>query len=148
MNVFVTEEFLSELKSISKKKSHSGCESDLIESIFNKRIDEVKTIGTKRLGGQPDKSPFLRKRIGAENSGKSSGYRLYFWLFIQKENVFLLFIHPKSGRRSATNLSAKKQKDLVRTFKECRDKNLFSEIAPDETKSHLIFTKTKKRILK
>lgn len=125
MNVFVTEEFLSEVKSISKVKSHSNCEYDLISSIFNQNIEEIKNIGTKRLGGQADKNPFLRKRIGSENSGKSSGYRLYFWLFVQDGNVFLLFIHPKSGRRSASNISPEKQKDLVKTFKECREKNSF-----------------------
>jgi hypothetical protein len=148
MNVFVTEEFLSEIKSISKDKSHSDCETDLINSIFNKNIDEIKKIGTKRLGGQADKNPFLRKRISSENSGKSSGYRLYFWLFIQDKNVFLLFIHPKSGRKSASNISTEKQKDLVKTFKEHRDKDLFLEVELDKHKTHLIFTKTKKKALK
>jgi len=61
MIVFVTEEFLSELKLISKDKSHSSCESFLIDSIFNKSIDEIKNIGTKRLGGQADKNPFLKQ---------------------------------------------------------------------------------------
>jgi|26BtaG_2_1085354.scaffolds.fasta_scaffold04658_4 hypothetical protein len=147
MNIFVTEEFLSEVKIISKDKSHSNCESDLIDSIFKKNIDEIKNIGTKRLGGQPDKNPFLRKRIGSENSGKSSGYRLYFWLFIADENVFLLFIHPKTGRRSASNISTDKQKELVKTFKEYRDRDKFIEVELDETKGQIIFKKTKKLAL-
>lgn len=147
MIVFVTEEFLSELKLISKDKSHSSCESFLIDSIFNKSIDEIKNIGTKRLGGQADKNPFLRKRIGSENYGKSSGYRLYFWLFIVEENVFLLFIHPKTGRRSASNITIEKQKDLVKTFKEYRYTNRFLEVELDDEKSRIVFSKTKKKIL-
>jgi len=147
MIVFVTEEFLSELKLISKDKSHSNCESFLIDSIFNKSIDEIKNIGTKRLGGQADKNPFLRKRIGSENYGKSSGYRLYFWLFIVEENVFLLFIHPKTGRRSASNITIEKQKDLVKTFKEYRNTNRFLEVELDDEKSRIVFSKTKKKIL-
>lgn len=47
MNVFVKEEFIEELKSISKNKSHSDCETDLINLIFNQTIDEIKNIGTK-----------------------------------------------------------------------------------------------------
>lgn len=147
MRVFVTEEFLSEVKSISKNNDHSECETDLINSIFKQKIDEIKNIGTKRLGGHPDKSPFLRKRVESESSGKSSGYRLYFWLFIQDQDVFLLFIHPKTGRRSATNITTNKQKELVKTFKEHRDNNLFSEVELDKTKSHLIFSKNKRKAL-
>lgn len=148
MNVFITDEFLSEIKSISKNKSYSDCEKNLINSIFDKTIDEIKNVGTKRLGGQADKSPFLRKRIGSETSGKSSGYRLYFWLFIVDKNIFLLFIHPKSGRRSATNISTEKQKDLVKTFKRYRDENLFLEVELNKDKTHLIYTKTRKKLLK
>lgn len=148
MQIFITEEFVSEVKSISKDKSHSECETDLINSIFKKSIDEIKNVGTKRLGGQADKSPFLRKRIGSETSGKSGGYRLYFWLFIIDKNIFLLFIHPKTGRRSASNISTEKQKDLVKTFKKCRDENLFYEVELDKKKTHIIYTKTKKKVLK
>lgn len=148
MNVFITDEFLSKIKSISKDKSHSDCEKDLINEIFKKSIDEIKNVGTKRLGGQPDKSPFLRKRIGSKTSGKSSGYRLYFWLFIVDNDIFLLFIHPKTGRKSASNISTEKQKDLVRTFKKYRDENLFLEVELDKNKTHLIYTKTKKKLLK
>lgn len=145
MNVFITEEFLSEVKSISKDKSHSNCEAALIDSIFNKSIDEIKNIGTKRLGGQADKNPFLRKRISSEYSGKSSGYRLYFWLFIQEKNVYLLFIHPKTGRRSVTNISNEKQKELVKTFKKYRDNEQFLEIELNKQKTQIVFKNTKRK---
>jgi hypothetical protein len=58
MNIFVTKEFISEVKLVSKDKAHSNCEEDLIDSIFNKTIDEIKSIGTKKLGGQVDKTLF------------------------------------------------------------------------------------------
>lgn len=142
MNVFATEEFISEVKMVSKYKSHSNCEADLIDSIFNKSIDEIKNLGTKRLGGQANENPFLRKRIGSENTGKSSGYRLYFWLFIQEKNVYLLFIHPKTGRRSAANISSEKQKELVKTFKKCKDNDQFLEIKLDKLTKQIVFTKS------
>ena len=148
MNIYVTKEFLSETKLIIKDKSHYNLEADLIDSICNKTIDEVRSIGTKRLGGQADKNPFLRKRVGSENSGKSSGYRLYFWLFIKEENVFLLFIHPKTGRRSATKISNEKQKELVKTFKSSRENKEFLEIELDNEKNHFVLTKTKKEAFK
>src|SRR5690554_7988835 len=99
MNIFTTKEFISEVQKLLKNKAHANCEKDIIESIFKKTIDEIKSIGTKRLGGHPEKNPFIRKRIGSEKTGKSSGYRLYFWLFIIEENVYLMFIHRSEERR-------------------------------------------------
>lgn len=125
MPIFFTQEFIDEVTLISKANSHSDCELSLIQSIFKKNIDEIKNTGTKRLGGDPNKNPFLRKRIETSNSGKSSGYRLYLWVFYFENNVYLLYIHPKTGRRSGTNLTPEKQKELVKTFKENRDNNTF-----------------------
>ena len=125
MYIFFTQEFIDEVTLISKANSHIDCKLSLIHSIFNKNIDEIKNTGTKRLGGDPNKNPFLRKRIETSNSGKSSGYRLYLWMFYFENNVYLLYIHPKTGRRSGTNLTLEKQKELVKTFKENRDKNTF-----------------------
>ena len=96
MSVYITEEFVSEVSSLLKSTSHQDCEKEIIKHIFNSSLEEIKLNGSKRLGGDPNKSPFLRKRIETENAGKSSGYRLYFWLMIEEENVYLLFIHPKT----------------------------------------------------
>jgi hypothetical protein len=148
MNIFVTEEFISEVKFITKSKSHSDCEFDLIESIYNKSIDEIKNIGTKRLGGLPDKNPFLRKRVGSENKTKSEGYRLYFWLLIEDENVFLMFIHPKTGRRSATNITTDKQKELVKTFKNYRDQGKFILTELNKDGKKIVFSKSKSEVFK
>ena len=128
MSVFLTEEFVSEVSLLLKDTSHDDCEKEIIKSIFNSSLEEVRLNGCKRLGGDPNKSPFLRKRIETENAGKSSGYRLYFWLLIEEENIYLLFIHPKTGRRSGTNITTEKQKELVKTFINHRKNNLFKEV--------------------
>ena len=70
MKIFFTQEFIDEVTLISKSNSHNDCELSLIDNIFNKNIDEIKNTGTKRLGGDPNKNPFLRKRIETSNSGK------------------------------------------------------------------------------
>ena len=128
MSVFLTEEFVSEVSLLLKDTSHDDCEKEIIKSIFNSSLEEFRLNGCKRLGGDPNKSPFLRKRIETENAGKSSGYRLYFWLLIEEENIYLLFIHPKTGRRSGTNITTEKQKELVKTFINHRKNNLFKEV--------------------
>lgn len=128
MDIFVTDEFIHEVKSILKNNSHCDCESALINSIFTQSIEEIKLNGCKRLGGNPEKSPFLRKRIEGTSTGKSSGYRLYFWLMVMEENIYLLFIHPKTGKRSGSNLTTEKQNELVKTFISSRDNSTFIKV--------------------
>ena len=135
MDIFLTAEFISEVKAISKTPSHKDCEQDLINAVFEKDLTEIET-GSRRLGGDPEKNPFLRKRVESLNGGKSSGYRLYLWLFKIEGCIYLMFIHPKSGRRSATNITHEKQKELVKSFKTLRDDKGFlkAEFCPKKHK--------------
>jgi len=128
MDIFVTNEFILEVKSILKTNSHSDCEFELINAIFTKNIEEIKQNGCKRLGGDPNKSPFLRKRIESAGTGKSAGYRLYFWLMVIEENIYLLYIHPKTGKKSGSNLKTEKQKELVNTFINSRKDSTFIKV--------------------
>lgn len=139
MGVFVTSEFVTEVQAILKSNSHSDCEKGIIDSIFTKSIDDIKNIGCKRLGGDPNKSPFLRKRIETAYAGKSSGYRLYFWLLISEGNVYLLFIHPKTGRKSGSNLTVEKQKELAGTFTNCRKNGSFISVELDTEKNKIVY---------
>ncbi|MFN2262382.1 MAG: hypothetical protein ABR595_09990, partial [Psychroflexus sp.] len=130
---------------ILKSKSHSDCEKTIIDSIFSTTIDEIlKTGSPKRLGGDPNKSPFIRKRISISGSGKSAGFRLYLWIIFADENIYLLFIHPKTGRKSGTNLTIDKQKELVKTFIDLRKKNGFHLAKLNEDFSKIISAKTRK----
>jgi len=104
----------------------------------------MKVGSPKRLGGDPNKSPFIRKRINSEGTGKSGGYRLYFWILIEDENIYLLFIHPKSGRRSGTNITTEKQKELVKTFTTLRAQNGFHSAKLNKASTKIICVKTKK----
>lgn len=142
MPVFITEGFVVAVNQLLKSSSHQDCELEIIKHIFNSSINDIKLNGCKRLGGDPNKSPFLRKRIETTNTGKSSGYRLYFWLMIEEENVYLLFIHPKTGRRAGTNLTDEKQKELVKTFIYYRKNNLFTQVELQNDK--IVYSSKKK----
>lgn len=115
MNIFATNEFISELKTLTKSKSHEDCEKLIVESIYGKIFDEL-VQSSKRMGGNIDKTPFVMKRIAKDNEGKRSGYRLYLWLFKIEESLHLLFMHPKTGRKKGSNITDAKQKEIVREF--------------------------------
>lgn len=143
MQVYLSEEFIHEVNKLLKSNSHKDCEQTVIESIYLSTLDQIKQTGSpKRLGGDPIKSPFIRKRISVENNGKSSGYRLYFWLKITEENVYLLFIHPKSGKRSKSNISPEKQKQLVKTFVELNKTNGFIPSRLNKSNNKIVHRKT------
>jgi len=146
MEIFVTDEFIEEVKSILKANSHSDCEVELINSIFTQSIDVIKQSGCKRLGGDPSKSPFLRKRIESSGTGKSSGYRLYFWLMVLEENVYLLYIHPKTGRKSGSNLTTAKQKELVQTFVNSKKNSTFIKVELKKNKI-VYFNENPKKVI-
>lgn len=142
MAFFVTNEFVSEVKLLMKTNSHADCEKVIIRGVFNVTLNELCQTGCKRLGGDPSKSPFLKKRIETEGAGKSSGYRLYFWVMIIEKDVYLLFIHPKTGRKSGTNLTIDKQKELVKTFITAKRDNLFKQV--EIQNNRIVYTSEKK----
>ena len=123
MRIFMSPDFIEEVRKILKSKGHADCEQAIIEAIYKKGMDDIVQVGsTKKIGGTND-TPFIRKRLEGAGTGKSGGYRLYFWAFKIEDDVYLIFIHPKTGRRSSTNLSTKGQKQLVDDFKKFRDAN-------------------------
>jgi len=146
MKIFATQEFIDELKSISKNNSHTDCEKNIINSISNKTLEQLKE-GALRIGGNIDLNPFMRKRISKTTSGKSGGYRLYLWLYKIEDSIFLIFIHPKSsGRNAGTNITNEKQKELVKAFlKDKKDNNLI-QVKINKTKDK--FIKVKDKIIK
>lgn len=121
MRVFMSPTFIKEVRKLLKSKDHADCEQVIIESIYNRTLEEVIQGGTtKKLGGGPD-TPFVRRRMQSQGKGKSAGYRLYLWAFKIEDDIYLLYIHPKTGRRSAANISPEYQKELVIAFKKLRD---------------------------
>ncbi|MCU0432308.1 MAG: hypothetical protein MUC87_02505 [Bacteroidia bacterium] len=87
--------------------------ADVAEYFNGKEIAEICS-GT-RLNNS-DKFPYIKKRLNG-----SGGYRIYFLVLIQDENVFLIFIHPKTGPDGAENISdkakAKYYKDVLEAIK-------------------------------
>lgn len=146
MRIFMSPDFIDEVRKILKSKAHSDCEQVIIEAIYKKGMNDIVQVGsTKKIGGSND-TPFIRKRLEGAGTGKSGGYRIYFWAFKVDDEIHLVFIHPKTGRRSSTNLSADGQKQLKDDFKRFRNEGLMTltrlsncqtQILEDTTGTHL-----------
>jgi len=131
-------DFITEVRKILKSKAHADCENALIESIYKKTMDEIVQVGsTKKIGGT-NETPFVRKRLEGAGTGKSGGYRLYFWAFKVDDEIHLLFIHPKTGRRSSTNITSEYQKQLAKDFVGLRDNGDMILTKLSKTKTRII----------
>lgn len=107
MNIYCTNEFKFEFDKLVRKKSYKNLEEALVKHFFATNLD----IETLRLGINLIKNnerPFIRTRILG-----SSGYRCYHYLLIKENNVFLSYIHPKTGSRELSNTKKNKNKELL-----------------------------------
>ena len=145
MRIFMSPTFIEEVRKLVKSKDHADCEKTLIESVYSKTLDEIIQGGAaKKLGGTPD-TPFIRRRLQGQGTGKSAGYRLYLWAFRLENDIYLIYMHPKTGRRSAVNISSDYQKELVREFKKFRDAGdmVLTKLSKDGSKILVEGTTTK-----
>jgi hypothetical protein len=130
MKIFCTTEFEKIFRKLSRKNAYRDLEKEVVEHFFAERID---LSGGRRLGGHGE-NPYIKKRLGG-----SGGYRTYFYIIVKEGNLYLMFLHPKTGPDGSPNITdeAKTQllKDLISDIK---SKRLLS-VTKHETKKQLIF---------
>lgn len=124
MRLFCTEEFKKELSTLRKNNSHAHVEAELVDAYCNKPFSDV-------LGGDLlydlKTAKFVKKRL----SGRG-GFRFYVLAVISDENVYLTWVHPKSGFHGMDNISTVKQKELLTSIGTIRKAGgELYEITPD-----------------
>jgi hypothetical protein len=139
MKIYCIAAFKNAIEKLAAKKPYKDIMSDVAGYFEGKTINEICS-GT-RLNNS-DSAPYIKKRLNG-----AGGYRLYFLVLIRNDNVFLIFIHPKTGPDGAENISdqskAQYYKDVllaIRNFDLLKvvfeqGKILFSELNIDDRKS-------------
>lgn len=59
--------------------------------------------------------------------GKSSSYRLYYYVDTKSENVYLLGFYPKTGAYGREDLSKTEEKLMIQAFADERKKGILVE---------------------
>lgn len=146
MKIFLSDRFIAESKKLIASGSHADCEIVLVEEIFQSDYDSIIHKGTpKKIGGSPE-TPFIRRRLN-DGTGSSGGYRLYLWAFKIDDEIFLLFIHPKAGRRSGTNITKEAQKEIVKEFlNDKKNKQNLHEVKLSKKKDRIIYSSNQKNV--
>lgn len=137
MEIFCTNRFFEEFSKLIGSNSYSDLESEII-SYFLTPISINDVLSGSRLNGQAE-NPYIKKRLGGKG-----GFRIYFYIVIKDQNVYLNFVHPKTGKLGFEALDddaiSKFYKDVLEAIK---SETLFS-VKKNENGNGIEFTKMKK----
>ena len=133
MEIFCLEDFKDEFDKLKVKKAYRTLEKDIIYYFFNKPIQDLNS-GT-RLNNS-DETPYIKKRLRG-----SGGYRVYFLILIKKENIYLMFIHPKTGPDGAENITDESKSALYKkVLASIKTKDLY-KVTLNKTQDSILFEK-------
>ena|SRR5690242_7616444 len=131
MTIFCLEDFKVQFEKLKKKNSYSSIEGDIIEYFFDKEIQQISS-GT-RLNNSDD-TPYIKKRLNG-----SGGFRKYFLLLMKDENIYLMFLHPKTGSLGYENITEDSKALLYKKVLECIKTNNLYQVSVEKNK--LVFKK-------
>lgn len=134
MQIFCIEDFKDNIRKLTSKKSYRNIEEDIIEYFFNS--EDIQDLRSGINLNQCDDRPYIKKRLKGRG-----GYRIYYLLILIDNNVYLMFIHPKTGSMGMDNLSNETIRTLYRKVYDCIKSNDLYLVKPSPDKKRLIFTK-------
>jgi len=118
IRIFCIEEFKTEFYKLISKKAYTYLEKELINHFFNKSLKELKS-GT--LLNNHHKIPYIKKRLGG-----SGGSRVYYLMITEKEQLYLMFVHPKTGPHASSNIKGSFKSALYKkVYKDIQSNHLY-----------------------
>ncbi|HET7360363.1 MAG TPA: hypothetical protein VFI78_00350 [Salinimicrobium sp.] len=133
MKIYCLEDFKVEFDKLISKKQYKSLQQEIIDYFFDKSIEQLSS-GT-RLNNSSH-SPYIKKRLQG-----SGGFRCYFLLIIKKENLYLMFVHPKTGSMGASNINNESKAYLYKKILESIKSEDLYELKLDEDRKEINFIK-------
>lgn len=133
MTILCLEDFKIQFEKLKKKNAYASIEADVIDYFFDKEMKDI--VSGTRLNNSDD-TPYIKKRLNG-----SGGFRIYFLLVIIKDNVYLMFIHPKTGSLGYDNINDASKALLYKKVLECIKTNNLFKVSVENEK--LVFVKQK-----
>jgi|SRR5699024_3057148 len=124
MRYFFQDSFIRTIRQLLKKNSYKDCEQALVNAVFKtSKKDLFVKCAAHRLNPNA-KNPIVKMRI-AGRRGKSSSYRLYFFVIQHKDELYFGHLYPKTGSRGQNALKVKEEKNVIKTLlEEIKNKSL------------------------
>jgi hypothetical protein len=131
MTILCLEDFKIQFEKLIKKNSYSAIEKDIIDYFFEKEIHQL--INGTRLNNN-EEIPYIKKRLNG-----SGGFRIYFFILIKDEKLYLMFLHPKTGSMGYENINDESKALLYKKVLEAIKSNDLYYLTANNSK--LTFTK-------
>jgi len=127
MKLYCTPEFLVEYNHLVKSNSYAFLESELIK-LCNSTVQQVASLGTTVLAPLGNLL-FIKKRLGG-----SGGFRCYLLTIVVNDEVFLGFVHPKTGSMGGENITDAKKEETLAELLAARNSLGLYLLKPDTVK--------------
>ena len=134
MNIFCLDDFKAEFEKLTSKKSYNDLEQVIINYFFNR--SEIELCSGIRLNNS-EETPYIKKRLKGRG-----GYRVYFLLVIRQGNVYLMFVHPKTGSDGSENITDESKAFLYKKVLKCIKSNDLYHLTINDSLDTLNFKKT------
>jgi hypothetical protein len=132
MDVYCIPQFKSEFEKLSSKKHYSNLQKELINHFIDKKITDLES-GT-RLNGS-DSNPYIKKRLSG-----SGGYRVYYYLITSSGDVYLMYVHPKTGPDGKENITNEQKKIFYKEVLAAIKSNHLYRVTSNVERTTLQFT--------
>jgi hypothetical protein len=106
MDIYCLPEFKNVYEKLCKNNSYADLTQGIIDCFLDKKVSEC-IVG--RNLNQSTIAPFLKRDL----SGRS-GFRLYYVALLKKEEIYLGFVHPKTGSSGSANTTSQYRSELVK----------------------------------
>lgn len=79
-------------------------------------------------------NPHIKKRLKG-----SGGFRIYYYIYVTEDRLYLLFVHPKSGSMGSSNIDDDFKADIIKRLPSAiRDKQLY-KLSKDKKGKRILF---------
>ncbi len=112
MKVYCLRHFKNEYEKLKRRSSYRVITNLITDYFFDEEAEPSKYLGGRRLNGH-SQNPYIKQRIGG-----AGGFRVYYYFFREGDNIYLMYLHPKSGSRGASNVTTETQAMLYKTVLE------------------------------
>ena len=133
MEIFCLEDFKLQFEKLKGKKSYNSIEDDIIKYFFGKSAQEL--FCGVRLNNSSE-TPYIKKRLNG-----SGGFRFYYLLIIKDNNLYLMFVHPKTGALGSENITDESKAYLYKKILECIKSNDLYQLSLNEETKKIDFKK-------
>ena len=116
MKFFTIAPLRADIEKYRKKDVYSNCAQDLCNFFANKTIQEIASLPillTHNKSFHYIKSRILNSNI---NKGRRACYRLYFYVDVLGEFIYLLGYYPKTGVFGREDLAKTEEKNMIDRF--------------------------------